>query len=75
MSSETELYRHQLADLIHEHPKRDWSPGMLRAVNVLMDIYLEDGLQERPLRCCNWCTRHPYRKGNDNCNAGSGYRT
>lgn len=47
-SLELETLRHRLADRIHDHPIQDWSPGLLRAFIALMDIYLLEGVQERP---------------------------
>lgn len=39
---------HELADKLDAHPPREWSPGLCRAMNALLDIYLTEGLQERP---------------------------
>jgi hypothetical protein len=33
---------------LDEHPVRKWSPGLLRAMNALLNIYPDEGLQERP---------------------------
>jgi len=34
---------------LDEHPVVDkWSPGLLRAMNALLNIYPDEGLQERP---------------------------
>lgn len=32
---------------LDEHPVRKWSPGLLRAMNALLNIYPDEGLQER----------------------------
>jgi hypothetical protein len=33
---------------LDEHPVLNWSPGLLRAMNALLNIYPDERLQERP---------------------------
>jgi len=33
---------------LDEHPVLNWSPGLLRAMNALLNIDPDEGLQERP---------------------------
>jgi hypothetical protein len=48
MSPETERLRYDLADRLEVHPVRDWSPGFIKAVTALLDLYIGDQLHERP---------------------------
>jgi hypothetical protein len=48
MSPETERLRHELADRMRVLPPRDWSPGLIKAITALLDLYIGDQLQERP---------------------------
>ena len=48
MSPEVEYWRNQLADRMDVHPIADWSPGFIKAVTALLDLYIGDQLHERP---------------------------
>jgi hypothetical protein len=48
LSPGTERLRHELADRLDVHPVRDWSPGFIKAVTALLDLYIGDQLNERP---------------------------
>jgi hypothetical protein len=48
MSPDIEYLRNQLADRLDEHPVRKWSPGFIKAVTALLDLYIGDQLNERP---------------------------
>jgi hypothetical protein len=45
---ETERLRHELADRLDVHPVISWSPGFIKAVTALLDLYIGDQLNERP---------------------------
>jgi hypothetical protein len=48
VSPETERLRHALADRLDVHPVSCWSPGFIKAVTALLDLYIGDQLNERP---------------------------
>jgi hypothetical protein len=48
MSPETESLRHALADRMDVLPPEDWSPGFIKAMTALFDLYIGDQLHERP---------------------------
>jgi hypothetical protein len=47
-SPEIEYLRNELADRMDLLPPDDWSPGLIKAMTALFDLYLGDRLQERP---------------------------
>ena len=48
ISPETERLRHELADRLDVHPVEDWSPGFIKAVTALLDLYIGDQLSLDP---------------------------
>jgi hypothetical protein len=48
MSPEVEWLRHALADRMDVLPPEDWSPGFIKAMIALFDLYIGDQLHERP---------------------------
>ena len=58
---EIERLRHTLADRLDEHPVRDWSPGFIKAVTALLDLYIGDQLNERPAPVLQLVPREPER--------------